>query len=128
MFYFYLAFGDITNFFFWSAVVIQVSRFRSLDNIILLKILQKDFLVFSVAQLKSVSGKFSQIGFWRYQINPVGLTDSCLFSSSLVFFEHEVRVILIGRSLQKAKPQPESSRRTDCAKIACNAPALDTLS
>lgn len=47
----------------WSAVVIQVSRFKSLDNIILLKILQKDFLVFSVAQLKSVSGKFSQIGF-----------------------------------------------------------------
>lgn len=48
---------------FWSAVVIHVSRFRSLDNISLLRILQKDFLVFSVAQLKSVSGKFSQIGF-----------------------------------------------------------------
>lgn len=48
---------------FWSAVVIQVSRFMSLDNIILLRILQKDFLVFLVAQLKSVSGKFSQIGF-----------------------------------------------------------------
>lgn len=48
---------------FWSTVVIQVSRFRSLDNIILLRILQKDFLVFSAAQLKPVSGKFSQIGF-----------------------------------------------------------------
>lgn len=48
---------------FWSTVVIQVSRFRSLDNIILLRILQKDFLVFLVAQLKPVSGKFSQIGF-----------------------------------------------------------------
>lgn len=63
LFMFLLSFCRHCILVFWSAVVIQVSRFRSLDNGSLLRISQKDFLVFLVAQLKSVSGKFSQIGF-----------------------------------------------------------------
>ncbi|KAH0628007.1 hypothetical protein JD844_008652 [Phrynosoma platyrhinos] len=58
----------------------QVSRFSSLDNIIFLRILQKDFLVFSVAQLKPTGEKLFELHAHTQKITALAafpLSDTC---------------------------------------------------